>query len=109
MRMPELKAFTREHGLRNYSQLRKAELIAFLQNNENRAQRPPLSPPQMSLSGVTPRGVTWEPNRPPQMSTWEPNRPPQRRAPPTSWMSTWEPECAPQQPEIEAPLTKSTT
>ena len=71
--MPELKALTRECGLRNYSQLRKAELIDFLQNNENRAQRPPPPPPQMSSSGAPPRDATWEPNRPPQMSTWEPN------------------------------------
>ena len=60
--MPELKALAREHRLRGYSQLRKAELIALLQDNEHRAQRRP-PPPQMS---------TWEPNRPPQMSTWEP-------------------------------------
>ena len=39
MRMPELKALTRESGLRGYSQLRKAELIAFLQDNEPQAQR----------------------------------------------------------------------
>ena len=65
LRMPELKALVRECGLRNYSRFRKAELIAFLRDNEQRRQRPP----QMS---------TWEPNRPPQMSTWEPNRPPSR-------------------------------
>ena len=28
-RMPELKALTTDHGLRNYSQMRKAELVAF--------------------------------------------------------------------------------
>ena len=39
LRMPELKALTREHGLKNYSRLRKADLIAFLQNNEHQAQR----------------------------------------------------------------------
>ena len=33
MRMPELKALARERRLRGYSQLRKAELIAFLQDN----------------------------------------------------------------------------
>ena len=33
MRMPELKALAREHRLRGYSRLRKAELIAFLQDN----------------------------------------------------------------------------
>ena len=53
MRMPELKALTIELGLRNYSRLRKAELIAFLQNNENQVQRRQ-RPPQMSS--------TWEPN-----------------------------------------------
>ena len=56
MRMPELKALAREHRLRGYSRLRKAELIAFLQDNEHQAQRRqrlPLPPPQMA---------TWEPN-----------------------------------------------
>ena len=38
LRMPELKALARERGLRGYSRLRKAGLIAFLQNNERRAQ-----------------------------------------------------------------------
>ena len=101
--MPKLKALAREQRLRNYSRLRKAELIAFLWDNENWVQRQQ-RPPQMS---------TWEPNRPPQrhtapaprMSTWEPNQPPQR----CSQMSTWEPECEWQnevrQPELEA-LTK---
>ena len=37
LRMPELKALARECRLRNYSPLRKAELIAFLQNNEHQA------------------------------------------------------------------------
>ena len=80
LRMPELKALAREHRLRGYSWLRKADLIAFLQNNEQRRQRPPSPPPQrctaptplMSPSGAPLRGTTWEPNRPPQMSTWEP-------------------------------------
>ena len=35
LRVPELKAPAREHLLRSYSQLRKADLIAFLQNNEH--------------------------------------------------------------------------
>ena len=30
MRMPELKSLARDRGLRNYSQMRKAELVAFL-------------------------------------------------------------------------------
>ena len=67
LRMPELKALSRERRLRGYSRLRKAEFIAFLQNNEQRQQRPPSPPPQghaaptswMSPSGVPPRGATW--------------------------------------------------
>ena len=33
MRLPELKALTRECRLRGCSQMRKAELVALLQNN----------------------------------------------------------------------------
>ena len=33
MRMPELKSLARDRGLRNYSQMRKVELVALLQNN----------------------------------------------------------------------------
>ena len=33
MRMPELKSLTRDHWLRNYSRMRKAELVALLQNS----------------------------------------------------------------------------
>ena len=92
LRMPELKALTRKHRLRNYSQLRKADLIAFLQNNELRAQRPPPPPPQwhavpiswMSPSGAPPRGATWEPQREPQ----------------------GEAQTEARQSELEAPLTK---
>ena len=69
MRMPELKSLTRDRGLRNYSQMRKAELVALLQNNgtpeDPRAPaphtRPPPQPPRMSFSGALPRGATWEP------------------------------------------------
>ena len=56
MRVPELKALTRDRGLRNYSQLRRAELLASLQNNPPPAPTPHASPPPP----------------PPQMSTWEP-------------------------------------
>ena len=30
MRVPELKSLARDRGLRNYSRMRKAELVAFL-------------------------------------------------------------------------------
>ena len=79
MRMPELKALVRERRLRGYSHLRKAELIAFLQNNEHQAQRPPSPPPQRHAASA------------PRMSTWEPEH---------------ERENEVRQPELEAPLTK---
>ena len=44
LRMPELKALTREHKLRGYSQLRKAELIAFLQDEDRRQEEPTQQP-----------------------------------------------------------------
>ena len=54
MRVVDLKALVKECGLRGYSRLKKAELIAFLRDNLQLGTRPP---PQMS---------TWEPidNRP---------------------------------------------
>ena len=33
MRVQQLKSLARDQGLRNYSQMRKAELVALLQNN----------------------------------------------------------------------------
>ena len=33
MRMPELKSLAGDRGLRNYSRMRKTELVALLQNN----------------------------------------------------------------------------
>ena len=44
MRMPELKTLAREHGLRGYSRLRKAELIAFLQDNAPQEPQGPSRP-----------------------------------------------------------------
>ena len=65
MRAMELKALARDRGLRNYSRMRRAELVALLQNNPPPAPtpstRPPLPPPQMSPSGGSPKGATWEP------------------------------------------------
>ena len=34
MRMPELRVLARDCGLRNYSWLRKAELIELIRNNQ---------------------------------------------------------------------------
>ena len=54
MRMPELKSLARDHGLRNYSRMRKTELVALLQNN------PPPGQSHTSTSPIPPT-LTWEP------------------------------------------------
>ena len=46
MGMPELKSLARDRGLRNYSRMSKAELVALLQNNET--PEGPSSPHQTS-------------------------------------------------------------
>ena len=65
MRVAELKTLARECGLRGYFQLRKAELIALLQNNPPlsapcarppRPSRPPPPPPTKSGSDQIDRG-----------------------------------------------------
>ena len=60
MRVPELKSLTRDRGLRNYSQMRKAELVALLQSNgtpeDPRAPIPRTRPPP-----PPPPTQTWEP------------------------------------------------
>ena len=54
MRMLELKSLARERRLRDYSQMRRAELVALLQNSpppgQSRTSTSPTPPPQ-----------TWEP------------------------------------------------
>ena len=51
MRMPELKSLARERRFRGYSRMRKAELVALLQNNP---------PPGQSHASTSPT-QTWEP------------------------------------------------
>ena len=59
LRMPELKARARERRLRGYSRLRKAELIAFLQDEDRRqeepTQQPKLEVPQPLAVALTKR------------------------------------------------------
>ena len=54
MRVPELKSLARERRLRGYSRMRKAELVALLQNG------PPPGQSRASTS-LTPPTQTWEP------------------------------------------------
>ena len=65
MRMPELKSLAREHRLRGYSRMRKAELVAVLQNS---------LPPGQSRASTSPT---------PPTQTWEPidDRRPRKRSP----------------------------
>ena len=55
MRMPELKSLARDRGLRNYSRMRKAELVAFfghLGSNYSplcRAKGPPINLRDISI------------------------------------------------------------
>ena len=57
MRVAELKALVREHGLRGYSRLKRTELIALLHSawdqGPQRSTRP--SPPQVQVQLVRPR------------------------------------------------------
>ena len=48
--MPELKVLAREHRLRGYSRLRKAESIAFLQKDEeDRREEEPTQQPELEV------------------------------------------------------------
>ena len=59
MRVTELKALTRDRGLRNYSRMRKAESIALLQNNP--PPTPRTRPPHPNRPPPAPPTQTWEP------------------------------------------------
>ena len=54
MRVTELKALARDCGLRNYSRMRKAELVALLQNNDPLPMQRTPEPPLRNAG-------TWEP------------------------------------------------
>ena len=49
LRMPELKALARERILRGYSRLRKAELIAFHQDEDRRQEERPTKQPELEV------------------------------------------------------------
>ena len=57
MKVVDLKSLAKEHGLRGYAKLKKAELITFLQNNIQPAPAPTPRP--------TPRARPPRPTRPP--------------------------------------------
>ena len=89
MRMPELKSFTRERRLRNYSSMRKAELVALLQNNPPPAPRTRPPPP------------------PPPTQTWEPIDDRRLRKPSPQEMDIFEQqEISKSRPQVKTKLNK---
>ena len=59
MRVMDLKALARDRGLRNYSWMRKAELVALLQNSS--PPTPCTRPPHLNRPPSSPPTQTWEP------------------------------------------------
>ena len=95
MRMPELKSLARDRGLRNYSQMRKAELVAVLQNN------PPPAP------RTRPPRPTRPPPPPPPTQTWEPTDDRRPMAPTQQEMDIFEQqEISKYRPQVKTKLNK---
>ena len=95
MRMPELKSLARERRLRNYSRMRKAELVALLQNN----------PPPAPLT--RPRRPTRPPPPPPPTQTWEPIDDRKQRKPSSQEMDIFEQqEMSKSRPQVKTKLNK---
>ena len=89
MRMPELKSLARERGLRNYSRMRKAELVALLQNSP---------PPGQSRASTSP---------PPPTQTWEPIDDRRLRKPSPQEMDIFEQqEMSKSRPQVKTKLNK---
>ena len=79
IRVAELKAIARERGLRGYSRLRKAELIALLRNNLQPSTRPTSREPRLR---PPPRSAPTAPWMPPSVPAPRPPHPdPQTRPP----------------------------
>ena len=95
MGMPELKSLTREHRLRNYSRMRKAELVALLQNNPPPAPR--TRPPRPKRP----------PPPPPPTQTWEPIDDRRPRKPSPQEMDIFEQqEISKSRPQVKTQLNK---
>ena len=95
MRMPELKSLARDGGLRNYPRMRKAELVALLQNNP---------PPGKSHASAAPTPHTRPPS-PLQMSTWEPIDDRKPRKPSSQEMDIFEQqEMSKSRPQVKSKL-----
>ena len=95
MRMPELKSLARDRGLRNYSPMRKAELVALLQNSGT-----PEGPRAPALH-IRP------PPPPPPTRTWEPIDDRKPRKPSPQEMHIFEQqEISKSRPQVKTKLNK---
>ena len=98
MRMPELKSLARERRLRNYSRMRKAELVALLQNNP---------PPGQSHASAAPTPQTRPSPPPPPTQTWEPIDDRRPRKPSPQEMDIFEQqEMSKSRPQVKGKLNK---
>ena len=99
MRMPELLSLARDRGLRNYSQMRKAELVALLQNNP---------PPGQSRTSAAPTPRTRpSPPPPPPTQTSEPIDDRRPRKPSPQEMDIFEQqEISKSRPQVKTKLNK---
>ena len=98
MRMPELKSLARERRLRNYSRMRKAELVALLQNNP---------PPGQSRASAAPTPHTRLSPPPPPTQTWEPIDDRKPRKPSSQEMDIFEQqEMSKSRPKVKTKLNK---
>ena len=95
MRMPELKSLARDRGLRNYSRMRKAQLVALLQNSGT-----PEGP-------RAPAPCTRPPSPPPPTQTWEPIDDRRPRKPSPQEMDIFEQqEMSKSRPQVKSKLNK---
>ena len=98
MRMPELKSLARDRGFRNYSRMRKAELVALLQNSP---------PPGQSRASAAPTPRTRPPPPPPPTQTREPIDDRRPRKPSPQEMDIFEQqEISKSRPQVKTKLNK---
>ena len=98
MRVPELKSLARDRGLRNYYRMRKAELVALLQNNP---------PPGQSRPSAAPTSRTRPPPPPPPTQTWKPIDDRRQRKPSPQEMDIFEQqEMSKIRPQVKTRLNK---
>ena len=98
MRMPGLESLARDRGLRNYSRMRKAELVALLQNNP---------PPGQSRASAAPTPRTRPSPPPPPTQTWEPTDDRRPRKPSPQEMDIFEQqEISKSRPQVKTKLNK---